>query len=184
MPLFLVKRHNRAISWCLEETQPILSATPPGRAQQILTSATSSRFAVALKSVWGLHGDGLDTELKAKLRVLDVNPTLPRFESAWPTDLFWVSVPVTPVPAKTEVVLPRPGQIKENSPDGLKYAYIPSGEFFMGCHVEDRDCGKEEWPRHAVRITEPFWLGTTEVTVGAFRRYTRQNKEQMPSRKR
>ena len=50
----------------------------------------------------------------------------------------------------------------------------------MGCHVEDRDCGKEEWPRHAVRITKPFWLGTTEVTVGAFRRYTRQNKEQMP----
>ena len=46
---------------------------------------------------------------------------------------------------------------------GMKLVLIPAGQFMMG----SPDSGSEhdiEKPRHRVRITKPFYLGTTEVT--------------------
>ena len=43
----------------------------------------------------------------------------------------------------------------------------------MGC-VPGDDCGddrQDEKPRHPVRLTRGFWMGRTEVTVEAFRRF-------------
>ena len=59
---------------------------------------------------------------------------------------------------------------------------IPAGDFDMGTspeemrailHVPDADRGlcSDEQPRHHVRITRPFYIGTTEVTRGQFRRF-------------
>jgi formylglycine-generating enzyme required for sulfatase activity len=61
-----------------------------------------------------------------------------------------------------------PVQVRENPRDGLKYAWIPPGEFQMGCSPDDDACGDSEKPSHLVRITKGFWIGQTDVTVGAY----------------
>jgi formylglycine-generating enzyme required for sulfatase activity/serine/threonine protein kinase len=50
---------------------------------------------------------------------------------------------------------------------GMAFRKIPAGEFEMGSNSGDGD----ERPKHKVRITRPFELGATEVTVGQFRRF-------------
>jgi formylglycine-generating enzyme required for sulfatase activity/uncharacterized caspase-like protein len=54
---------------------------------------------------------------------------------------------------------------------GMRLALIPAGEFMMGSSDDDDDADDDETPRHRVRITRPFYLGTTEVAVGQFRRF-------------
>lgn len=44
----------------------------------------------------------------------------------------------------------------------------------MGCVPHDGACEPHERPRHAVRITRPFLMSRTEVTVGEFRRFARE----------
>jgi len=54
---------------------------------------------------------------------------------------------------------------------GMKLKRIPAGEFQMGSSKdEDKDASDDELPKHRVRITRPFYLGVTEVTVGQFRK--------------
>jgi formylglycine-generating enzyme required for sulfatase activity len=55
--------------------------------------------------------------------------------------------------------------------DGLEYSWIPDGTFSMGCVPTDPECEADERPAHTVRLTRGFWLGRTEVTVGAFERF-------------
>ena len=77
---------------------------------------------------------------------------------------------------------------------GLKMVLIPPGEYLMGSTQAEIDALlpkaeklwstrnrdwfdlwagwlKSEAPRHRVRITRPFYLGATEITVGQFRRF-------------
>ena len=54
---------------------------------------------------------------------------------------------------------------------GMKLVRIPAGEFWMGSSDSDPDAKGDEKPRHKVRITRAFDLGTTEVTVGQFRQF-------------
>ena len=71
---------------------------------------------------------------------------------------------------------------------GMKLVLIPAGEFMMGSresaehtaaffsktYGEDflkPDDFKDEHPRHRVRITKPFYLGTYHVTRGQFRQF-------------
>jgi formylglycine-generating enzyme required for sulfatase activity len=67
----------------------------------------------------------------------------------------------------------------------MKLRLIPAGTFTMGSSKEeidhslkfgaawDRDTGSylSEGPEHQVEITRPFYLATTEVTVGQFRQF-------------
>ena len=67
---------------------------------------------------------------------------------------------------------------------GMKLALIPPGEFDMGSpqqlideevrlHSDDgwyRDHIPSEGPLHRVRITKPYWLGATEVTLEEYQR--------------
>jgi len=64
---------------------------------------------------------------------------------------------------------------------GMDFALIPAGEFMMGSHesadtvvqafgAKVQDVANEH-PRHSVRITRPFYMGTHEVTVKQFRRF-------------
>ena len=71
---------------------------------------------------------------------------------------------------------------------GMKLVLIPAGEFMMGSaeSAEEvarafRDYGappaglfKDEHPQHRVRITQPFYLGVHEVTVGQFRKFVEE----------
>ena len=68
---------------------------------------------------------------------------------------------------------------------GMKLKRIPAGEFMMGgveaaeevvkrfpeYHRNSQEF-KDEYPRHRVRITKPFFLDAHEVTVGQFRKFT------------
>jgi formylglycine-generating enzyme required for sulfatase activity/predicted Ser/Thr protein kinase len=69
----------------------------------------------------------------------------------------------------------RPGEPRLNPRDGLLYVWIPAGQFEMGCSPEDDECLPEEKPRHTVRLTRGFWLGTTEVTNEAWTHFVEQS---------
>lgn len=75
---------------------------------------------------------------------------------------------------------PRPGEVRRNRVDGLDYAWIPAGSFEMGCTAGDPECEPDETPAHPVTISRGFWLGTTEVTVGAFRRFAKEMRVVVP----
>ncbi len=76
----------------------------------------------------------------------------------------------------------RPGEIVENPKDGLKYVWIPPGTFMMGCSPGDGECFANgfEPAAHRIVITRGFWLGQTEVTVRAYKRFSVATGHQMP----
>jgi hypothetical protein len=61
----------------------------------------------------------------------------------------------------------------------IKLRLIPAGEFMMGSDATDPDAYDDEFvdkaagrkEKHRVRITQPFYLGVTEVTRGQFREF-------------
>src|SRR6478609_2569645 len=75
-------------------------------------------------------------------------------------------------------------EIERNSL-GMPFVRLPAGEFLMGSDENPAALTKaypalpqerfdklgDEGPVHRVRITKPFWMGQTEVTVGEFRRF-------------
>ena len=68
-----------------------------------------------------------------------------------------------------------------NPKDGLKYVWIAPGTFKMGCSQGDNACNDNEKPTHQVTIRKGFWLGQTEVTVGAYKRYATASGQTMPA---
>jgi formylglycine-generating enzyme required for sulfatase activity len=82
--------------------------------------------------------------------------------------------------ARLEDADPAPGTVRENPKDGLKYVWIPPGTFQMGCSPGDSECQNIEKPSHRVTISKGLWLGQTEVTVGAYKRFARETGRGMP----
>jgi formylglycine-generating enzyme required for sulfatase activity len=72
------------------------------------------------------------------------------------------------------------GEVRVNPHDGLKYLWVPPGTFMMGCSPGDSECYDFEKPPHEVSITRGFWLGQTEVTVEAYKRFAGATGRQMP----
>jgi formylglycine-generating enzyme required for sulfatase activity len=64
----------------------------------------------------------------------------------------------------------REGKTWLNPADGQTYVWIPPGTFAMGCSPGDGQCRDDEGPVRQVRIERGFWLGQTEVTIGAYRK--------------
>lgn len=72
---------------------------------------------------------------------------------------------------------------------GMKFKLVPAGKFTMGSSQEEiarlvgmasgdevlRGMIRSEGPAHEVEITQPFYMGTTEVTVGQFRKFVAAN---------
>jgi formylglycine-generating enzyme required for sulfatase activity len=67
---------------------------------------------------------------------------------------------------------------------GMKLVLVPSGQFMMGSKETAQELAgaykiknknvldfEREHPRHCVRITKPFFMGATHVTVSQFRRF-------------
>ena len=77
-------------------------------------------------------------------------------------------------------IAPRAGQVRMNPRDELNYIWIPPGTFMMGCSPGDTECRKSEIPSHQVSISNGFWIGQTEVTVAAYRRFASATGRQMP----
>ncbi len=90
----------------------------------------------------------------------------------------WVAQLRAQVTRKPEFVA---GMTRENPRDGLKYNWIPPGTFQMGCSPGDTECSPVEKPAHRVTISRGFWVGQTEVTVGAYKRFAATSGRQMPS---
>jgi formylglycine-generating enzyme required for sulfatase activity/tRNA A-37 threonylcarbamoyl transferase component Bud32 len=83
-----------------------------------------------------------------------------------------------PIPPKAAVETPPPAATVDDSlitnTLGMKLKLIPAGEFAMGSDATDPDASDDEkvdGKKHQVRIAKPFYLGTTEVTVGQFRKF-------------
>jgi formylglycine-generating enzyme required for sulfatase activity len=60
---------------------------------------------------------------------------------------------------------PKTGTAYEIPELGLKMVWIPAGDFEMGTRLTEKGRGFDEFP-HKVQITQGFWLGKFEVTVG------------------
>jgi formylglycine-generating enzyme len=67
-------------------------------------------------------------------------------------------------------------QARASAKDGPEYVCVPAGTFALGCVAGDRECEDDEKPSHAVRLSSPFWMGSTEVTVAAFGRFVADQK--------
>jgi sulfatase modifying factor 1 len=85
------------------------------------------------------------------------------------------------------LIAEQPRRIPEVQANSIaqKLVHIPAGEFFMGGQESAEELCKtfasyerkpeefsDEYPRHRVQITQPFWLGQCEVTVGQFKQFT------------
>ncbi|MFN0103032.1 MAG: bifunctional serine/threonine-protein kinase/formylglycine-generating enzyme family protein [Bryobacteraceae bacterium] len=79
-----------------------------------------------------------------------------------------------PAPTVAEV------EVTTNRKDGLRYVHIPAGIFRMGCSPGDSECSDDEKPAHEVRISKAFWMGQTEVTVEAYKRFAAATGKAMP----
>ncbi|HEY5311088.1 MAG TPA: bifunctional serine/threonine-protein kinase/formylglycine-generating enzyme family protein [Pirellulales bacterium] len=85
--------------------------------------------------------------------------------------------------------------VEQKNTVGMTLLLIPPGEFLMGSTPEENAVGvkmaqdakvkagsweygrlKEEGPQHRVSITKPYWLGSTEVTVGQFKKFVEATK--------
>jgi len=76
---------------------------------------------------------------------------------------------------------PKSGETWLNARDGLEYAFVPPTEAYeRGCVDRDTDCYADERPRQRVTLSRGFWLGRTEVTVGAYRRFSAVERREMP----
>src|SRR5579884_2316012 len=65
---------------------------------------------------------------------------------------------------------PAQGQATLTNSIDMKLTLIPAGEFLMGSADSDPGARDDEKPRHRVRITRPFYLGTYEVTQEEYAR--------------
>lgn len=75
----------------------------------------------------------------------------------------------------------RPQPVDELEPtikskSGMELALIKPGEFQRGASSDDRQALPREKPAHPVKLTRPFYLGKTEVTVGQFRQFVKETR--------
>ncbi len=68
-----------------------------------------------------------------------------------------------------------------NPADEKNYVWIPPGTFSMGCSAADDECKDDEKPAHPVVIDRGFWLGQTEVTIAAYRKYAAKHGLESPA---
>jgi len=61
-----------------------------------------------------------------------------------------------------------PNKVMTNS-IGMKFVYIPAGEFMMGSPPTEKDRTPDEGPQHAVKISKGFYMGVTQVTQAQYK---------------
>jgi formylglycine-generating enzyme required for sulfatase activity len=108
-------------------------------------------------------------------------PAVAEVEAVAPPPAEELAAPIPPpAAAQVEAAESRP-EARVNPRDGLKYVWIPPGTFLMGCSPGDSASENNEKPRHPVALTRGFWLGQTEVTVGAYKRFAATAGKSLPA---
>jgi len=102
-------------------------------------------------------------------------------EITWGAETVKRTPETPPAPVKPAEVVLRAGTVRINPNDGQPYVWIPPGEFLMGCSPGDQECYDDEKPPRRVRLTRGFWLGQTEVSVGAYKQYAAKMGISSPS---
>ncbi len=74
---------------------------------------------------------------------------------------------------------PAPGTTTVDSKTGITLAYIPAGTFLMGSPTGEGVRGSDE-TQHKVTLSQPFWMGTTEVTNAQYRRFVEATGHRKP----
>ena len=105
-------------------------------------------------------------------------------QTASPKKAIWLGDPTeplsTPNPTQHRVTARPSGTLRLNQRDGLQYVWIAPGTFQMGCSPGDDECNPDERPPHPVVIARGFWLGQTEETAGAYKRFAHAMGKAMP----
>lgn len=57
---------------------------------------------------------------------------------------------------------------------------IPAGVFWMGAVIGDSSALDVEMPRHAVTLSNPYYLDVNPVTIGAWKRFVAARRGRMP----
>src|SRR5208283_5068097 len=87
---------------------------------------------------------------------------------------------VVPTGAETLVEVALADGLRVNLQDALKYVWIAPGNFTMGRSPGDSDCADPEKPAHQVTLGKAYWIGQTDVTVGAYKRFVEATKTKLP----
>jgi formylglycine-generating enzyme required for sulfatase activity len=88
---------------------------------------------------------------------------------------------VVPAGAETPVEVELADGVRVNPQDSLKYVWVAPGNFMMGCSPGDPDCAAPEKPARQVTLGKAYWIGQTEVTVGAYKHFVEATKTKMPA---
>jgi formylglycine-generating enzyme len=72
-----------------------------------------------------------------------------------------------------------PGATMVDSRTGIELAFIPAGSFVMGSPLGEKGRDEDE-TQHEVTLTEPFWMGTTEVTNAQYLRFVEATGHRRP----
>lgn len=190
--------------------QQILSASPrnpcdldstiPSAARSVfskaLSKAADARFETCAAFVEALANAVLPEGAGSGAGVKQLRPVV-HFKPAWiavavgivvlfAAIFWWTTTRTGGMPADRRAAdpgtgrTPRASEVRRNSRDALDYVWIAPGTFRMGCSVNDTDCRADE-TGHEVTITKGYWLGSTEVTTGAFKRFCRAAGGHLPA---
>ena len=166
----------------VDDSTALVYSSPPGVAPKA-GSPGPTVFARAFAEV--LRKPGLDArnaiqiELPKAVARLAPSSPLPLASLGGGAD-FVFRAAATPGAVAPPAAVARSGEGGLNPRDGLRYVWIPAGNFQMGCSPGDGECLPIEMPPHRVRLTRGFWMAATETTVDAWSRFARQNSRAMP----
>jgi formylglycine-generating enzyme required for sulfatase activity len=161
-------------------TAPNLTVPDPGGAAGLLASALSRAVRKPglkiLETLADLQRDVLAASTQRQQPIF-----FPKLSAATTQSFHFTA----PLPVKKAPPPPPPVDLftklpQTNRTDRQEYVFIPAGKFQMGCvpsEQKDERCEAEENPRHEVTISKAFWLGVTEVTIDAFRRFVDSDKK-------
>ncbi len=70
--------------------------------------------------------------------------------------------------------------VRINQVDGLPYVRIPQGNFLRGCDPKAPGCPADAQPQHLLTISYMYWIGQTEVTLRAYKRFSQLTGHPLP----
>lgn len=76
-----------------------------------------------------------------------------------------------PIPEKKLPLASTEPIVRNNNHLRMNLVWVTAGQFTMGSHETESGRQRDEGPVHDVTISQDFWLGKTEVTVGQYRRF-------------
>src|SRR5258708_15917427 len=143
----------------------------------LITAALALLMLGALSVVKKMHVDDpprkqmssidIKTDPVKTVRVTPVQPDDHSRKGPAVAEITGPAKPVKKDPIDEPKAIRGPPPVRLNAQDQLRYVWIPPGAFGMGC--PQKECQDENLRRRQVKISQGFWLGQTEVTVGAYK---------------